>query len=310
MFDEDGDNTKLLDGDIIIMTNTSNSESESSSRGPKLTDKHGPLRKVQYDGGTYFIYLGSHGEQSGLEQDDRVIPDVDEEEGSIVLLEDHHEADDARTLLGSNLRVTIPKSHLSLFGFDLSDYDQTTDSIVVALEPYPDEEGYPSAVEVFPLGYASNVLDEEDRLLPPEERTSGEEEAGSDLPPVSKTDTGREIYPIGIAPNIVDLVCDHYTLEFTDFYTTLEEIATLEDDFFSSDVPFSPIDASRRVVHYPTEGTWDDIVDKLEIPEEHVEASAFAHHREAQYVIAELSDFSLSNHADAIEATDPVVIPK
>lgn len=281
------------------------------ARRPKLSSRTSSLRKLTYDSG-FKISLGKWGEEAGFERGDRVIPET--EEGSIILLEVDSDdpPDDARSLRGEQLRLYIPSALLSPLGLSKESYDPEADPVVFDLDPYPDEEGYPSAIELAPLGFASGILDEDQRLLPPDDwepsGSADQDEGREDLEESATTATGRELAPVGIGKDVIDLAVEHYAVDRDELQETLDAVSTVDDDVLSSVDGYPPLESNHRSAHFPPEHEWEEIARDLEIPEELVEPVQWTHRREAQQLIGEAgNDDHRSFSTDDIV---PIVLPE
>ncbi|WP_135666522.1 hypothetical protein [Halorhabdus rudnickae] len=297
----------------MTVTDTTESASEEPGARLKLENTQNNLRKLQKEDRTVYLNLGKVAEQAGLEHKDKVVYDFDEEIGSIVLIEAEKEdgewPDDANTVM-TDSRVNLPSSVLSLLGINPSEYDPMFDPLVFWLEPYPDEEGSLSAVEVDPLGFASGILDEDGRLLPVEDRNPDGEEGGWNPSeegfPTMETDSARSVYEVGLGEDVVQMVADSRSIELDELWETLEEIATLDEAFFDDREQDPSITGDGRSVFFPTSGTWDEIARHLDLPEDHVAAAKMAHNKEADLLVSELG---LANYFEVVDRSQPVVVP-
>lgn len=294
------------------MANADDVGTESAQR-PKLDDPNNGLRKLQRDN-SFHINLGTTAEDAGFEPGDRVIFDIDGETGSIVVLEAAKEGgewpEDARKISQQGRRVTVPSSIASILDIDFERYDPTVDPVVLMLEPYPDEEDYPSAIEVVPLGYASGILDDDGRLLPPEDRVPegkrSDWQPEYDELPVLETNSSRDVTTVGIGRTLVTMVADHHDLAVDDYWESLSDVASLDSEFFEGREEVPSIPGDGRNIHFATEGTWDEIVDHLDLPSGHLEVVRFGHEREAEFIIGEVG---AENYFELISETEPVVLP-
>jgi len=285
-------------------------DAEDASR-PKLSSRTSSLRKLAYESG-FVIALGKWGEEAGFERGDRVVAET--EDGSIILLEVESDdpPEDARALKGEQLRVNIPSALLSPLGISKDSYDPEEDPVVFDLEAYPDEEGYPNAIELAPLGFASGILDENQRLLPPDEwEPSGaedpdEEQAGQKGP--ATTATGRELSSTGIGRDVIDLAVDHYAVDREQLLETLETVATVDGATISTVDGYPPLEDDHRTAHFSKRDEWEEIALSLEVPAEHVEAVQWAHRREAEQLVGEAGTDEHRNFS--LDDISPIVLPK
>ncbi|ERJ05128.1 hypothetical protein HLRTI_002927 [Halorhabdus tiamatea SARL4B] len=283
-------------------------ETGTGKEPPKLSSPNSPLRKLSYDSG-FFIRLSHFAEQAGLERGDRVIPELTEE-GSIVLLEDtSREASDSRSVKGHSNRVNVPPTLIRGLGIDQEEYDQQEDPIVCFIEPYPNEEGYPSAVEVVPLGFASEVLDSNDRLLTATSRSPEEDTEVTKGKTVgqntTKTERGRTITQLGIAPNIIDIAAGHYPVDDDDLWMALEDITGLNEDYLNGGG--DPIKDDHRLIYPASENTWERIKDELDLGEDLLESVKFIHGREADLSLAKSTEVEDNVGVSNVEC---IVVPR
>lgn len=265
---------------------------------PKVGSRNTPLRKLGYEDG-FLIRLGKFGEDAGFERGDRVIPDTDE--GSIILLEveGDEEPDDARSLKGDVLRVNIPRILLGGLGITPDNYEADVDPVIFEVEAYPDDPEFPSAVVLHPIGFASGVLDEEGRLLPPGQQVP---EGAKDVD--SEDD---EVIDTGLDQDIVELVASNFPVDDTEFRDTLEAVASLKGEAFDTVAAYPPLEGEGRTAFIVDESTWSDIAERDEIDDEMLEAVTFAHRREAQLIIGEEDADSHRGFDDQYEA---LVLPR
>lgn len=275
---------------------------------PKLSSPNSPLRKLSYESG-FFVRLGQFAEDAGLNKGDNVVPNLTED-GSILLLEDPHgNADDSRSIKGHSRRVNIPPAMIRAFGVHQDEYDPKGDPVVCYIDPYPDETGYPSAVEVFPLGFENEVLDSDGRLLAPNnppDTTSGKPWVTEGE--TTKTETGRRITSIGIGTNIVEIALDQSPVDDEGLWQTLREVANLREthrDLLETDG--APHDVDQQRIYPMSEATWAAIGENLEMDQEILEVVKFIHEREAKMALARCSDApSAEEYGGSVPLVGPV----
>jgi len=292
------------------MTVTNESPEDEHENRPKIASGSTPLRKLFYKQGGFVVNLGKVAKDAGFERGDKVIPDISED-GSIALLEvedPENPPDDARSLKGDSLRMNVPPSLLSPLGITSSSYDHKEDPAIFYLEGFPDEDELPSAVELTPIGFASGVLDEENRLLPPEERdplgdqAEPEEEVGTQ----EKGPVGRQLTDVGIAPNILETVATHHPVSEETFWQGLEQISQTDPADLDEHPEYEPLEGEGRRVIFVEPVAWTDLAAECELDDDVVKAAKFAHNREAEQLVGEEEAEDHRGFSDDVEA---VVLP-
>lgn len=289
------------------MTVTSTGDGHDSR--PKLGTKTSPLRKIRYKDGTFTIRIGDIGKNAGFRPKDKAILDFTEE-GSVVLLEvddTENPPEDALSLTGDALWADIPSTLLSSLGIAPDSYDDKSDPVIFYLEGYPDEEGFPSAVELQPLGFASGILDQDNRLLPPEKRNpDGKQSESAEEAQEEDRPVGRQLTEVGISPDVVEVVASHYQVNDDEFWKGLKQISQTNPEELDECRRLEPLEGEGRQAIFVEPATWTELTQDHSLGENIVEAAKFAHRREAKQLIGEKGS---GKHRGFSEDAVAVILP-